>query len=51
MSEQPEALRLAKALDSQHATTVWNNSGEAADELRRLIAHESASVKPPCAGR
>ena len=47
MSEkQPEALRLAKALDSQHATTVWNNSGEAADELRRLhaLSEESRTV-------
>lgn len=36
--KQPEALRLADALDSQDSPTVWNHSREAAAELRRLHA-------------
>ena len=42
MNKQPEALRLAAHRGGMtYGPTM----------LRRLIAHESASVKLPCAGR
>ena len=42
MNKQPEALRLADALDSRRESSPTHYINEAADELRRLHAENQA---------